>query len=222
MNKFSLLLATAAVFASSSSSVANAANVFVGFDIAQAGYTPTPGTIQNVTNQFGSLGIIFRDQKTVGQGATLGRCGPGNGAVAFFGFGSNAGGTCGDFRPNIDIDFVNPSNNALDGYTTAFSILNFDGVIKATAYDGLGAILGTTQNFSGVLSLSGIGNISRVNLQSVDQDPTTLDDLNFEAVIGVAGAVPEPATWLMMIFGFGLVGGAMRYRQRQPAKVTFG
>jgi hypothetical protein len=27
-------------------------------------------------------------------------------------------------------------------------------------------------------------------------------------------AVPEPATWAMMIFGFGLVGGAMRVRRR--------
>jgi hypothetical protein len=35
-------------------------------------------------------------------------------------------------------------------------------------------------------------------------------------------AVPETATWLMMILGFGLVGGAMRYRQRQPVKVSFG
>jgi hypothetical protein len=39
--------------------------------------------------------------------------------------------------------------------------------------------------------------------------------------VGVA-AVPEPATWLMMILGFGMVGGAMRYRQRGPAQVTFG
>jgi hypothetical protein len=38
----------------------------------------------------------------------------------------------------------------------------------------------------------------------------------------LTGAVPEPATWLMMILGFGMVGGAMRYRQRHPAKVTFG
>ncbi len=37
----------------------------------------------------------------------------------------------------------------------------------------------------------------------------------------VTAAVPEPATWLMMIFGFGLVGGAMRYRQRQSAKISF-
>ena len=41
-------------------------------------------------------------------------------------------------------------------------------------------------------------------------------------VYNSAAAVPEPATWLMMILGFGLVGGAMRYRQRHPAKVTFG
>ncbi len=33
----------------------------------------------------------------------------------------------------------------------------------------------------------------------------------------VPPAVPEPATWAMMIFGFGAVGGAMRYRRR----VTF-
>ncbi|MFT3975936.1 MAG: FxDxF family PEP-CTERM protein [Sphingomonas bacterium] len=30
-------------------------------------------------------------------------------------------------------------------------------------------------------------------------------------------AVPEPATWAMMILGFGLIGGAMRYRRRETA-----
>lgn len=29
-------------------------------------------------------------------------------------------------------------------------------------------------------------------------------------------AVPEPATWAMMLAGFGLVGGAMRHRTRRP------
>lgn len=33
-------------------------------------------------------------------------------------------------------------------------------------------------------------------------------------------AVPEPAIWGMMIVGFGLIGGAMRYRRRS-ASVTF-
>ena len=31
------------------------------------------------------------------------------------------------------------------------------------------------------------------------------------------GAVPEPATWAMMIFGFGGVGAAIRRRRQQPA-----
>lgn len=33
-------------------------------------------------------------------------------------------------------------------------------------------------------------------------------------------AVPEPAAWAMLIMGFGLVGGAMRYRKR-ATKVSF-
>ena len=36
------------------------------------------------------------------------------------------------------------------------------------------------------------------------------------------GAVPEPATWAMMIFGFGLVGGALRSAKRkQKLAVSF-
>ncbi len=38
---------------------------------------------------------------------------------------------------------------------------------------------------------------------------------NFE--VAVNGAVPEPATWTMMIAGFGLVGGAMRRRKTSVA-----
>jgi len=34
------------------------------------------------------------------------------------------------------------------------------------------------------------------------------------------GAVPEPATWALMILGFGMVAGAMRYRRRET-KVRF-
>ncbi|MGR6331208.1 NF038122 family metalloprotease [Sphingomonas sp. XXL09] len=32
-----------------------------------------------------------------------------------------------------------------------------------------------------------------------------------------AAAVPEPAVWLQMILGFGVIGGAMRYRRRRTA-----
>ena len=34
-------------------------------------------------------------------------------------------------------------------------------------------------------------------------------------------AVPEPATWAMMLGGFGLVGGAMRSARRRKSQVTY-
>lgn len=41
-------------------------------------------------------------------------------------------------------------------------------------------------------------------------------------VRSVPGGVPEPATWAMMIVGFGMVGGAMRIRTIARRKVAFG
>ena len=35
------------------------------------------------------------------------------------------------------------------------------------------------------------------------------------------GAVPEPATWAFMIFGFGAIGGAMRRQRKANVKVSF-
>jgi PEP-CTERM motif len=36
----------------------------------------------------------------------------------------------------------------------------------------------------------------------------------------IASAVPEPTTWAMMIVGFGLVGGAMRFRRRDADAIA--
>jgi PEP-CTERM motif len=38
--------------------------------------------------------------------------------------------------------------------------------------------------------------------------------------ISVNSAVPEPGTWMTMLLGFGLLGGAMRYRRRQQTRVS--
>ena len=37
------------------------------------------------------------------------------------------------------------------------------------------------------------------------------------SVNGILPAVPEPSSWLMMLLGFGLVAGAMRFRRRETA-----
>jgi hypothetical protein len=38
------------------------------------------------------------------------------------------------------------------------------------------------------------------------------------AVTGLFTPVPEPATWLIMLLGFGLIGGVMRFHRDKPAK----
>lgn len=57
-----------------------------------------------------------------------------------------------------------------------------------------------------------------------DARATRLNDIAASAVYGYVvefegGAVPEPASWALMIAGFGAVGGAMR---RRSAKSVFG
>jgi hypothetical protein len=48
---------------------------------------------------------------------------------------------------------------------------------------------------------------------------------NFGAItfdIAAASGVPEPATWAMMLIGFGLAGGAMRSaKRRQKLSVSY-
>jgi len=33
--------------------------------------------------------------------------------------------------------------------------------------------------------------------------------------VAIGGSIPEPASWAMMLGGFGLAGGAMRHGRRQ-------
>lgn len=64
-----------------------------------------------------------------------------------------------------------------------------------------------TDNFS-VLDLG--GGLFRVNYALVN----TGDTVDEARLFVTSGAVPEPASWAMMIAGFGLVGGVMRHKRR--------
>jgi hypothetical protein len=58
-------------------------------------------------------------------------------------------------------------------------------------------------------------NLESVVFQAVNP-PRTFANVQFDflGVNGVTGAVPEPATWALMIVGFGAVGATMRHRRR--------
>lgn len=192
-----------------------AATITVTFDTAVGNYTPTPGAIQNVKNEFAPLGFIFEDVADPTKGATLGKCGPGDGPVSLFGYGNDFAG-CGKTTPNLNVLFVDPNNSFNRAYTTSFSIFDTDGLIKLTAYDILGQVLGSAQASSGTISLSGIGNIAKVNIFSVDNDPTTLDTLTFSSVTALQAQVPEPTT--IALLGLGLLGVATSRRKSEKSR----
>ena len=56
------------------------------------------------------------------------------------------------------------------------------------------------------------------NFNAFLRDTPTTD--NFGGISLSLAAVPEPATWAMMIMGFGLIGGAYRSRRTQ-GKISF-
>jgi len=45
-------------------------------------------------------------------------------------------------------------------------------------------------------------------------------NFSFNSVDGVAGAVPETATWAIMLIGFGAIGISARRGRRRPGAVA--
>lgn len=120
--------------------------------------------------------------------------------------------------------------NVAAGFDTGFSFYYAANVAGSiTVYDGLNAsgnilatlLLPTTPNayyewFPIGVAFDGIAH-------SVDfggaANFITFDNITLGATVPGNPGVPEPASWAMMVFGFGLSGGALRSRRK--ASVTF-
>ncbi|NJC34910.1 hypothetical protein GGR88_002424 [Sphingomonas jejuensis] len=123
---------------------------------------------------------------------------------------------------------ANINLGAVSAFSADFGSLDQYNTLTLTFQDG------TTQSFTGDV-LNGA-----FPANGDQQSPTTNGRLQFRAdagqtITGVSfassqnsfeiddlavSAVPEPATWAMMIGGFGLVGGAMRRRRSVGTTVT--
>lgn len=93
--------------------------------------------------------------------------------------------------------------------------------VTISAYDVGGSLLESFTLSAGLENLAAPNSFYGFQRSSADIASFRLTD-GYVAAIGglsVSGAVPEPATWAMMILGFGAVGGAMRRRQSVAAKV---
>ena len=172
---------------------------------------------QSIANEYAGLGVTF---STDSGGPTF------NAAISsyFPGFGTpdpaltNSRDGSSDRQTFLNIDFSSAANGV------SFLYNNYGGLFIAdTVKSYAGATLLETlsvPNDSGsslkpvVFSLNGITRIT------IEQPRSgwifAIDDLTYSLS---AGGVPEPAAWAMMLAGFGLVGSAMR--RRQKVAVTF-
>jgi hypothetical protein len=135
--------------------------------------------------------------------------------------GINSSNVC-DLVTNVDGRIVQLGTTS-QGVTSYLQILAGSaapGALTLSAFDINGLLLetavgaGSTGPFTisratADIAFFSIGGSDTFGVQSVSLETPIL-----------SGAVPEPATWAMMIGGFGMVGGAMR-RRRVSAKVSF-
>ena len=91
------------------------------------------------------------------------------------------------------------------------------GAVTISGYDAAGNLTGSTLlNFLdgyNVYTIGGIGNFAGVQFSNTD-DPAGVRYMNISYET-VDAAIPEPATWAMLIAGFMMTGGAMRSAQRR-------
>lgn len=127
----------------------------------------------------------------------------------------------------ISFDWGVDSDSGFDGVTALLTLTNL-GTGATVSYNPFAAgndnsaASGSVQN-SFRLNWGGIGFDGAVNdtyrvslnVSGLGGDPQTLTV--FAKVGDGAGAVPEPASWAMMLVGFGLAGNAMRRRKVKAA-----
>jgi hypothetical protein len=91
---------------------------------------------------------------------------------------------------------LSEGNAFLTGWLPGVFIRTAAPIVAITTVNGLFTVVGGAgETFTGITLASGS------NSFEIDR-------------LAVSGAVPEPATWAMMIAGFGFIGGTMRVRRR--------
>lgn len=109
----------------------------------------------------------------------------------------------------LSFTFNNYGTNA----TSNYAAFGTSGTLISSGF------LGDVENFD-LVSVAGSG-ISRLLVSNDGSSNWTygIGELTYTA--DAAGAVPEPATWGMMILGFGVIGGAMRRRAKVTTTVSY-
>ena len=160
-----------------------------------------------------------------------------NATADFTGIGDTNGAYFFDGDTNITIVPLSSFSAVSSGTTYTFAPMNFfvnrsqnfAGFLNQNLSAGfirfLGTASGALSGYDGISALpsTGVTFYTDLNTGAVGTDRGDVlvlagRDLTLSA--SITGAVPEPATWAMMIGGLGMVGGALR-RRKVSTKVSF-
>lgn len=117
-------------------------------------------------------------------------------------------------EPNVIFDqviVVQKNGTATVGGTSLTTLLSGNQFIVSVPVSLLPSTGATPENY-GFNIWPREGAVVTGNAQITDFAPNNA----LLAVTGVFTPVPEPAAWLMMLVGFGLIGGVMRFRRDRP------
>jgi hypothetical protein len=229
MNFKTLLIAGACAIAASSMAVSASATVIEDFETGSFGgaWVAATGSLGSVSINAGgahdgAFGVsdggsswIYRTDVVVNDGDTLSAWArPGTGRF-YLGFGASSGGA---------------SSFVLGGNTSQIIFQNNDGYgFSNVTTQGFGFTEGswylTTITFSGgvvtgnVFASDGTTLLASLVASGLDHGTgggvavRSFSDFAYDTIGLSSGAVPEPATWALMIGGFGLAGVALRRRR---------
>ena len=190
-------------------------------------YSPPDGTGQNLwpegtydvttnPNLDHPLFASFGDH-TTGQGQMMVINGSGAPDTIIWAEGTNAAPLLGAANTAYDFSFYVASVYPLSPADLQLWVngAKVDGVTFQA--QGGGDHLGVWQEFS-YSGVSGAGGLQSIALSNLNLEPSgndfALDDMHLAGT-----AVPEPASWALMILGFGAAGAALRASRRQPVPV---
>lgn len=134
-------------------------------------------------------------------------------------------GTSNDDR--LTFEYSTNATSLTNGTWTAVSALDFLPAVTTGTEGALNGNLAANQR-SLAATISGLSIASGANfafrwtdLNSTGNDHgLAIDDVSIRSQLA-AGAVPEPATWAMMLLGFGAIGTVLRKRSRITSRIRY-
>jgi hypothetical protein len=170
---------------------------------------PTPAVnLAGTPKTFSVSGLTFQNFGTGGFGSVAGHTGVMSGVVSF-------SGTVGATIAQSLSDFLTFDDGL--GGNFEFSVSS----VKTLAYTSDPSATGVTLYLLGSTLDTVLGYASTPTSLTLTFNSTNSSPFTASATLAVppSGSVPEPATWGMIVVGFGAMGAAMRRRQR--TNVTF-